>query len=54
VDRDRSRLWMRRVPISVGPWILREPNLDWAWAIGPWRVSLADLEVDLGLGLGCE
>ena len=26
---------MWRVPISVGLWILREPNLDWAWAIGP-------------------
>jgi hypothetical protein len=26
---------MRRVPISVGLWILRGPNSDWAWAIGP-------------------
>jgi hypothetical protein len=26
VDRDRSRLWMWRVPISVGLWILRGPN----------------------------
>ena len=24
VDRDRSRLWMWRVPISVGLWILWE------------------------------
>ena len=26
VDRNRSRLWMWRVPISVGLWILRDPN----------------------------
>ena len=30
VDRNRSRLWMWRVPISVGLWILRGPNTNWA------------------------
>ena len=40
VDRNRSRLWMWRVPISVGFWIIRGPKSDWACAIGlqfgPW------------------
>jgi hypothetical protein len=42
VDRNRSRLWMRRVPISVGLWIFRGPN----------RIGL--VQFGFNLGLGCE
>ena len=34
VDRNRSRLWMWRVPISVGLWILREAQIGLGLNLG--------------------
>ena len=38
VDRNRSRLWMRRVRLAVGLWILRGPNRI---GLGNWALNWA-------------
>jgi hypothetical protein len=56
VDRNRNRLWMWRVPISVGLWILRGPNRIGLMLFGylgsPNRIGLElTWEAQFGLGM---